>query len=385
MNIVKGLGLIGLAVFALAVIAACGGDDGDDAFELPPPGEYTFEVTGTMEVEFPAEGVSAAPVALQETETGQVSGEITFNLNEDGSFVVSIGDQVLFGISEVTGGPVTLTQNEDNPSTGNVGPDGTTWSLNLVAMPPSGETLTGQDPFLLESDSNPFSDNNPPFAFNPPPDFDGIPFNDSSGNPGLVIDDYELNLELFQGPTVGTDLSEEDFWATDEAELAAIELAALEDEEGLCLDCGEPFVDEEGDDTFCGTDEPSNNPTVDITRVNFSETADGFWMEIVTAASPAPAFENNVSQSTEGTLGDQRAITEVHNKVRRIGLLDPDGGDFAPLLPGSAQYVTIGDESVSFRFAPEANVPGTAWSVETSSLENDGDRVSCDTAEGVLP
>lgn len=379
MNIVKGLGLIGLAAFALAVIAACGGDDGDDAFELPPPGEYRFEVTGTMEVEFPAEGVSAAPIALQQTETGQVSGELTSIVVGNTLTIPELGFTVTFGDTEITFG-------ETFPEAmGSIGPDGTTWSLNLVAMPPSGETLTGQDPFLLESDSNPFSDNNPPFVFNPPPDFDGIPFNDSSGNPGLVIDDYELNLALFQGPTVGSDLSEEDFYATEEAELAAIELAALEDEEGLCLDCGEPFVDEEGDDTFCGTDEPSNNPTVDITRVNFSETADGFWMEIVTAASPAPAFENYVSQSTEGTLGDQRAITEVHNKVRRIGLLDPDGGDFAPLLPGSAQYVTIGDESVSFRFAPEANVPGTPWSVETFSLENDGDRVSCDTAEGVLP
>lgn len=46
----------------------------------------------------------------------------------------------------------------------------------------------------------------------------------------------------------------------------------------------------------------------------------------------------------------------------------------------------IGDESVSFGFPPEANVPGAPWNVETFNLKVDGeDEVSCDTAEGTLP
>ena len=49
MHLFNRFALVGLAAFALAVIAACGGggDDGEDAFGLPAPGEYPSEVTGT--------------------------------------------------------------------------------------------------------------------------------------------------------------------------------------------------------------------------------------------------------------------------------------------------------------------------------------------------
>ena len=377
--------LVSLAAFALAVIAACGGgDDGDDAFELPPPGEYRFAVTGTVEIEFTEPGVSAGSIALQEAETGEASGELTFELLEDGTFVISAPDGVLMQIEEVTRSPVTITQNEDTSSNGAITSDGMVWTLGVGAMLPSGEVLTGQAPFEfeLEGDGNPFTDNNPPYGFNPPPGWGPVPFTDSTGNDLFIINDVALDLTLVNGPPVDEDeeLSDEDFEATTEAEFDALEF-----ELGACDDCWS-FPDPEGDDVFCGTEELANNPTVDIVRVNFFESGGVYWMEVFPAASPADAFDNDDSWSTGGSLGGRMAIAEAHNNVLRVGLLDPDGGDFAPLVPGSAERVIIGDESVSFGFPPEANVPGAPWNVETFNLKVDGeDEVSCDTAEGTLP
>ena len=378
MPLFKRFALVGLATFALAVIVACGGDgdDGDDAFELPPPGVYRFDVTGTAEVEFPAAVVRAAPIALQETETGDVSGELTIELRPDGSFVISAGGDVILEISEVTGGPVTLSQNEEDPSDGAIGQGGMTLNLDLGAMLPSGETLTGQEPLLLEGDGNPFLDSGAPFEYDPPPGWGPLPFTDDSGAPLLVIEDVSLGLTLVEGPPAAEDaeLSADDFAATAEAEFDVLETVEAQ--------LQEEFADLEGDDVFCDSGEPANNPTVDITGVNFFGPPDDFHMEVFTGASPAAAFDGDTSWSVGVSVAGQGGLAEVHEEEARVGFFGPDG---STLLPGSDQDVNIGDTSVRFDFPPIEIDPGTPWNVETFSLPGPNDSVACDTAEGTLP
>ena len=378
MPILKQFTLVGLATFALAVIVACGGDgdDGDDAFELPPPGVYRFDVTGTAEVEFPAAGVSAAPIALQETETGRVSGELTIELRPDGSFAISAGGDLLLEISEVTGGPVTLSQNEDDPSDGAIGPGGFAMNLDLGAMLPSGEMLTGQEPLLLEGDGNPFLDSGAPFEYDPPPGWGPLPFTDGSGAPLLIIEDFSLGLTLAEGPPADEEeeLSADDFAATAEAEFDVLETVEAQ--------LQEEFADEEGDDVFCGSDQPANNPTVDITGVNFFGPPDAFRMEVFMDGSPAAAFDDDTSWSVGVSVGGQGAIAEVHERQARVGFFAPGG---TTLIPESEQDVNIGDTSVRFDFPPIDIDPGTTWNVETFSLPGPNDSVACDTARGTLP
>ena len=377
MHLLKRFAFVSLAAFALAVIAACGGgDDGDDAFELPPPGEYRFEVTGTVEIEFTEPGVSAGSIALQEAETGEASGELTFELLEDGTFVISAPDGVLMQIEEVTRGPVTITQDEDTSSDGAITSDGMVWTLNVGAMLPSGETLTGQAPLELEGDGNPFLDSGQPFDFNPPPGWGPVPFTDGSGNDVFIINDVALDLSLVEGPSVDEDdeLSDEDFDATAEAEFDALETeeAQLQAE----------FADEEGDDVFCESGEPANNPTVDVTGVNFFGPPGAFHMEVFTGASPAAAFDGDTSWSIGVSVGDQGAIAEVHEGQPRVGFFGPGG---TTLIPESEQDVNIGETSVRFDFPPIEIDPGTPWNVESFSLPGPNDSVACDTAEGTLP
>ncbi len=136
---------------ALTLLAACGGDDDDEAFELPPAGEYSFEVTGTIEVEIVREEVSAAPLAAGQRQTGEVSGSLTIQLADDGSFTIKDTKGVDLLVVDVEGGPIHLAQNEATPSSGNVGPEGTTIELKPEATLPSGETATSEAPIKLES------------------------------------------------------------------------------------------------------------------------------------------------------------------------------------------------------------------------------------------
>ncbi len=138
----------------LTLLAACGGDDDDEAFELPPAGEYSFEVTGTIEVEIAREEVSAAPFAAGQRQTGEVSGGLTIQLADDGSFTIKDKEGVDLLVVNVEGGPIHLAQNEATPSSGNVGPEGTTIELNPEATLPSGETATSEAPIKLESDDH---------------------------------------------------------------------------------------------------------------------------------------------------------------------------------------------------------------------------------------
>ena len=125
MSITRRVIFFGLALVPLLLLAACGGDDDDsgEAFQLLPPGEYSLEVTGTMEIEIVPEEVSAAPRALGQPETSDVSGNLTIQLGENGLFTIKAGGANLVA-GNLQGGPVTLYQSEVKPSTGTVSNDG---------------------------------------------------------------------------------------------------------------------------------------------------------------------------------------------------------------------------------------------------------------------
>lgn len=146
----KFLPLFALATVLAIFVTACGGDGdngGDGALELPPPGQYQFDITGTMEIELSEELVSAAPLALQQSQTIDLGGRGTIEIGPSGG-TFNIPEFGLSGTFKLQDGDktITITQNPDQPSTGQVGPDGTSLDLFLdfeVQDPSTGDVITG--------------------------------------------------------------------------------------------------------------------------------------------------------------------------------------------------------------------------------------------------
>ena len=183
-----------LGLFALVAFAACGDDDdGGGGGEIPPAGTYQFDVTGMVEVEFPAEGVSAGPVALPQTQTGAVSGGLTIQLNDDGSFTIP----ELNLSATVEGNIVTFSGRPDQPSTGQTGSDGTTVDVTAQVQFSDGTVGRNVDPLPLESEGALSLDD--PLTLNPPPDFGGVPFADEGGIIILNVTGGELILTPVPG------------------------------------------------------------------------------------------------------------------------------------------------------------------------------------------
>ena len=203
MSIFHRVSFLTFALVSLVVLAACGGDGGDgdgsgEAFELPPPGEYSFEVTGTMEVQFLEEAVSAGPVTLQETETGEVSGSLTIQLGEDGKFTIKDKEGVDLVVGNLEGGPINLSQNEEKESTGTISGDGVEIELNVLAELGDGVTATHQQPFLLEGDGDPFSDEGATLSTQP--DAEAVNFVSADEvDPRLIFGIPALFIGLFGG------------------------------------------------------------------------------------------------------------------------------------------------------------------------------------------
>ena len=184
-----------VGIFALVAFAACGDDDGGG---IPPAGTYQFDVTGTVEVEFPAEGASAAPVALLQTQTGSVSGGLSIQFNDDGSFTIP---ELNLSVT-VEENSITFGSTLDQPSIGQTGSDGTRIDLIAQVQFPDGAVGHNVNPLPLESGGTLSLDS--PLTLNPPPDFGGVPFTDEGGIIILNVTDSELIL----APVPGQDTTE---------------------------------------------------------------------------------------------------------------------------------------------------------------------------------
>src|SRR3990172_4904990 len=124
-----------LAAVAAAAFASCGGDGKKSG--LLAAGEYQFTVSGTLELEFPAETASALPMGTRRAQDTDISGDVTLKMGDDGSFEFE-GWGIKATVKEGDGGTADLDLKDgpEEPSTGVTGKDGTDvdiyWQANLT-------------------------------------------------------------------------------------------------------------------------------------------------------------------------------------------------------------------------------------------------------------
>jgi len=357
---------LGFALVSLVVLAACDGNGGDgdgrgETFELPSPGEYSFEVTGTIEVQFLEEAVSAGPVTLQETETGEVSGRLTIQLGEDGKFTIKDKDGVDLVVGNLEGGPITFTQNEDKPSTGTISSDGMEIELNVLAELRDGVTTTHEQPFLLEGDGDPFSDEGATLSTQP----DAEPVNFVSADevdPRLIFGIPALFIGLFGG--FGFEETDDLTSDDDDADLPTV------------------FSDAAGDAFECagGEDAVVDDANVDILVVDVAQLLDGVVVRVKLGKSPQESkewfsFSVQVQIGQEGRF--QVGQDEVHDGEPNSGRLD----DAGQVIPDSEGDVTAGVEFVRFFFPGLVLQPGDTVTARSFHLEKEEDPVHCDVTD----
>lgn len=112
-----------LAVVIITAAVACGGGgDGNGTeqpteaveVELPPPGEYSFQLTGTAVFVVTEEGVARGSVRLQADETVSLQGDLRVELSDDGTFSIpGLNLQGSLGGDVVT---ITASQGEGSVS-----------------------------------------------------------------------------------------------------------------------------------------------------------------------------------------------------------------------------------------------------------------------------
>ena len=344
---------------SLVVLAACGGDDdgGDGAFELPPPGEYSFEVTGTMEIEFFEEEVSAAPLALGAPMTSEFSGGITIKLGENGKFTITDKEGVNLVTGDLEGGPIRFTQNEEMPSTGTISDSGMTMELNVLAELRDGVTATHQQPIILEGPDNPFSDEEA--TLSTPDDAEPLVF--------LPVDEFDrifgltaVFVSLFGGFGIVTPVVPPD----DDTDLPPDDESVLE------------FSDSQDDATDCATGETVDDPAVDIQSVSVRQVDTRVEVEVSMGQSPKLSFEEAYSMAIILLWFGWEGLAEFHAGERRQGQTDSSGN----VIPGTEDDVTVTDDAVTFVIRDVDSIPdGSELEVEAFSMENQGSSVNCDT------
>ena len=124
-----------LAAVAAAAFASCGGDGKKSG--LLAAGEYQFTVSGTLELEFPAETASALPIGARQNQDTDISGDVKLKMNDDGSFEFE-GWGIKATVKEGDGGTadLDLKDSPEEPSTGMTDKNGTDvdiyWQANLT-------------------------------------------------------------------------------------------------------------------------------------------------------------------------------------------------------------------------------------------------------------
>ncbi len=355
MSIFRRVSFLGFALVSLVVLAACGGDGdgGDGAFQLPPPGEYSFEVIGTMEIEFLEPGVSAAPLALQGAETVQYEGSLRISLGENGSFTLLDKDGLILRLEEVPEGPITLTDN--GGSGGTISNDGMEIELNVLAELRDGVTTTHQQPFLLEGDGDPFSDEG--VTLSPPADAESVRFMPVEGHSELslaVVSMFMQELDDEFPPPGGE---------TDEP--------PPDDDDALL-----EFSDPPDDATDCATGAAVGDPAVDIEGVNVRKVGEKIEVEVRPVQSPTISFEEAYSMAVIVLLFGWEGLLEIHAGERRQGQTDSSGN----VIPGTEGDVTVTDDAVTFAIPNGESIPkGSLLEIKAFHMGEEGDAVNCDT------
>ena len=163
-----------LTVAAVFALAACNGDGGDGDFLAP--GEYQFNVSGTLDLEFPAESASALPTGTRQAQDTDISGDVKLKMNKDGSFEFE-GWGIKAKVKEGSGATADLDLHDSpkEPSTGKTDKDGTEVDIYLEGTVTNQETRSGtNDATISGSSPDPLAPNidnieidvdNPPTAF----------------------------------------------------------------------------------------------------------------------------------------------------------------------------------------------------------------------------
>ena len=368
MTILKRCAFAGLTVLALAIIAC--GESGDGS-GLPPAGEQRFTVTGTMEVEFLEEGVSAGPIALQETETGEVSGSLTSVFNEDGSLTIT-----QLGITVDFGDKVFKISQGDEPSTGNVGPDGTTVSLNVEAAVDTDEPVPSDGPIELESDDKLGVDSG--VTLNTPEDAEPLQY----GNPvGLmtIIQIFMLVVKADEDDREWAELLKT-FEAVSPAEETAEAEAAQENTAVLCDEFCTELTDPPGDEVSCDFGQQMNDPAADIRSIFVTQTEEGdLLVQVGLGAPPTDSF-GDFNFSVLVGVASQAGLAQIHNGVEDLGLFGAEGF----VEPGTEDSVSVMPDGV-YILLPGPFDPGMTLVAQATHQATREDMLTCDEFRGDLP
>lgn len=378
MSVFRRVSFLGFALVPLVVLAACGGDGGDgggeEAFDLPPPGEYSFTVTGTIDVEFSEPGVGAVPVALGGLQGVPVEGGLRIQLGEDGNFTITGKDGVELVAGKETeagadGGslPITFRQNEDKPSTGSISRSGVMLAeFFLEAEQPDTDgtvTTTNEEPVRLESDGNPFSDEGANLAT--PPGAEPVGFDPGlAAHAGFLITHILLRIEAEE-----TEAIREEEERQQESRVLEESLKAI-------------FTDSEGDGQVCDSGEGVDDPAVDIQSVAVTDVDTRVDVDVGMGQSPLKSAKD-FSFSVQLRIGQegsyQVAQYEVHAGQANSGLQETP----SKVKEDTARYATATDELVTLTFPDTDFREGDTVAARAFHAETEGDKRNCDVTDVV--